>query len=711
MDRIRNFCIIAHIDHGKSTLADRLLEFTNVVDKVKNKQVLDSMDLEQERWITIKLAPARMFWRKRSEEDSEEVRREKKFEEDFKKWDTNVYQLNLIDTPWHVDFQYEVSRSLASVEGAILLVDATQWVQAQTLSTLYMAMDYDLEIIPVLNKIDLPAADPERVAAELENLIWIDKDEIIKISAKTGENVEKVLDAIIERIPNASQVKSEKWIVKKLIDKDKSSDNHQNKSSEISLSLIFDSVYDPYKGVVLYVRNFTWNLKAGDEVYLAHTWKKIKIQEVGYFYPKYKKDNNLNQWEIGYVVTWLKSVKDAQIWDTIIKTSEKIKLDNEKDREKLISYAIPWFKKMQPFVYAGVYPMQTDEYEKLKASLEKLSINDSAITYEMENSQAFGFGYRCWFLWMLHMDIVKERLSREFNLETIFTTPNVVYIVKMKYLNFPKIKSGDNIMEFKKTSLWHEIVKFVHNIKSEKEIEDRFEIQDTNIVDKKWELENIDLTPYMIVRSGSDLPETWYIEKIYEPFVNLEIVGPADYSWAIMELAQEYRWKMKNMEYIDDNRVLWKYYIPLAEIIVDFHDNLKSITKGYASMNYEPVRYEEEDLVRLDIHINKELVGAFSMVVHKDKAYYRWRDVVAKLKELIPKHMFSIPIQAVIWTKAIARETISALRKDVLAKCYGWDITRKRKLLEKQKEWKKKLKAIWKVNVPNDIFIKMLNRN
>jgi GTP-binding protein LepA len=412
-----------------------------------------------------------------------------------------------------------------------------------------------------------------------------------------------------------------------------------------------------------------------------------------------------------YIVTGLKSVRDAQIWDTIIKTSEKIKLDNEQDRNKLVSYAIPGFKKMQPFVYAGVYPMQTDEYEKLKSSLEKLSINDSALTYEMESSPAFGFGYRCWFLGMLHMDIVKERLAREFDMETIFTTPNVVYIVKMKYLNYEKIKSGDNIMEFKKTWMWQEVVKFVHNIKSEKEIQERFEIINSKIVDKKQEYEDIDLTPYLIVRSWALMPDHGLIENIYEPFVNLEIVWPADYSWSIMELAQDYRGRMINMEYIDDNRVLWKYYIPLAEIIVDFHDNLKSITKGYASMNYEPVKYEKEDLVRLDIFINKEIVSAFSIVVHRDKAYYRWRDVVKKLKELIPKHLFPIPIQAVIGNKAIARETIPALRKDVLAKCYGWDVSRKRKLLEKQKEWKKKLKAIWKVNVPNDIFIKMLNRN
>ncbi len=670
MDKIRNFCIIAHIDHGKSTLADRLLEKTKVVKKVSNKQVLDSMDLEQERWITIKLAPARMFW----------------------KW----YQFNLIDTPWHVDFQYEVSRSLASVEGAILLVDATQWVQAQTLSTLYMAMEYDLEIIPVLNKIDLPAADPERVGRELENLIWIDQEDIIKVSAKTWENIEQVLDMIIERIPDPT--KSWLKIIKKSPDLN-------------SASLIFDSVYDPYKGVVLYVRNFTWALKAKDEVYLAHTWKKIQIQEVGYFYPKYKKSEYLNEWEIWYIVTWLKSVKDAKIWDTILKTSEKLKLDKKEDREKLYDYAIPWFKKMQPFVYAGIYPMQTDEYEKLKSSLDKLAINDSAITYENESSPAFWFWFRTGFLWMLHMDIVKERLSREFQLETIFTTPNVVYIVKLRNLSLDKVKHWDNIVEFKKTWLWKELVKAQHNIVNEKIIEERFVLEWSDIIDKDWEFDNLDLRPYLIVRSWADMPDAWAIDDIYEPFVNLEIVGPSEFSWTIMELAQDYRWQMKNMEYIDDNRVLWKYYIPLSEIIIDFHDNLKSITKWYASMNYEPIKYEKEDLVRLDFHINKEKVSAFTLVVHKDKAFYRWRDIVAKLKELIPKHLFSIPVQAVVWVKPIARETIAALRKDVLAKCYGWDITRKRKLLEKQKEWKKKMKAIWKVNVPNDIFIKMLNRN
>ncbi len=664
-NKIRNFCIIAHIDHGKSTLADRLLEQTWVISWTD--QVLDGMDLEQERWITIKLAPARMYH----------------------KW----YQLNLIDTPWHADFQYEVSRSLSSVEWVILLVDATQWVQAQTLSTLYMAMDYDLEIIPVLNKIDLPSANPEKIWAELESLIGIDQEDIIKVSAKTWENVDKVLDMIIEKFPNPSESLKE-----------------INPEDNVWKTLIFDSVYDPYKWVVLYVRNFLWELKAKDQVYMSHTWKKIQIQEVWYFYPKYKSCKKLEEGEIWYIVTWLKSVKDAQIWDTIIKTDEKLKTDNYEDKNKLISYAIPWFKKMQAFVYAWVYPMQTDEYEKLRKSLEKLAINDSAITYDMESSQAFGFWFRCWFLWMLHMDIVKERLSREFDLETIFTVPNVVYLAKMKYLNYDKIKHWDNIMEFKKTWLWKELVKTHFNIVSDKKIEDNFYIEWNKIVEKDWDRE-IDLKPYLIVRSWADMPDGGYIEDTYEPFVDLEIVWPWEYSGAVMELAQDSRWELKNMEYIDEDRVLWKYNIPLAEIIVDFHDSLKSITKWYASMNYEPWVYQQQKLVRLDIHINKEMIWAFSTIAHEDKAYSRWKSVVEKLKELIPKHLFSIPLQAVIWNKAIARETISALKKDVLAKCYGWDVTRKRKLLEKQKEWKKKMKSIWKVDVPNDTFIKMLNRN
>lgn len=666
MNKIRNFCIIAHIDHGKSTLADRLLELTGVCEKSDKWQVLDSMDLEQERWITIKLAPARMFW--------------------------HGYQFNLIDTPWHADFQYEVSRSLSSVEWVVLLVDATQWVQAQTLSTLYMAMDYDLEIIPVLNKIDLPSANVEKVSAELENLIGIDTDDIICISAKTWKNVEKILDAVIQKIPAPS------------------TDEVKNTDLSIWKSLIFDSTYDPYKWVVLYVRNFAGQLKAKDFVYLPHTWKQIQIQEVWYFYPKYKSAKTLNEWEIWYVVTWLKSVKDAQIWDTLVQTQEKLKLTKQEDLDKLISYAIWGFKKMQAFVYAWVYPIQTDDYEKLKSSLEKLAINDSAITYDIESSQAFGFGFRCGFLWMLHMDIVKERLSREFDIDTIFTSPNVIYFVKMRYLNYDKIKHWDNIMEFKKTWFWKEIVKIKFWNISDKEIEENYILENSNIVNLKTN-EVFDLKPYIIVRSGSDMPDSGYIEEIYEPFVNLEIVGPGDYSGAIMDLAQDARWNLKNMEYIDQDRVLRKYDVPLSEIIVDFYDSLKSITKWYASMNYEPSTYKSEDLVRLDIFINKEIVSAFSTVSHKDKSYNRWKSIVENLKELIPKHMFTIPLQAVVWNKPIAREDISALKKDVLAKCYGGDVSRKRKLLEKQKEWKKKMKAIGRVNIPSDTFIKMLNKH
>lgn len=666
MNKIRNFCIIAHIDHWKSTLADRFLEISWVCKKSDKWQVLDSMDLEQERWITIKLSPSRMFW--------------------------NDYQFNLIDTPWHADFQYEVSRSLSSVEWVVLLVDATQWVQAQTLSTLYMAMDYNLEIIPVLNKIDLPSANVERVSSELENLIWIDRNDIICVSAKTWKNVEKILDAIIEKIPAPIFA------------------NPETSESNIWKSLIFDSTYDPYKWVVLYIRNFAWKLKARDLVYLPHTWKQIQIQEVGYFYPKYKTDKSLKQWEIGYVVTWLKSVKDAQIWDTIIKTEENLKMTKQEDLDKLLSYAIWWFKKMQAFVYAGVYPIQTDDYEKLKSSLEKLAINDSAISYDIESSQAFWFGFRCGFLWMLHMDIVKERLSREFDIDTIFTSPNVIYFVKMRYLNYDKIKHGDNIMEFKKTWFRKEVLKIHSWDMSDKQIEENYRLEDSNIVNSKTG-ESIDLKPYIIVRSGSDMPDSWYVEDIYEPFVNLEIVGPWDYSWAVMELAQDARGALKNMEYIDEDRVLRKYNIPLSEIIVDFHDKLKSITKWYASMNYEPSAYKSEELVRLDIYINKEIVSAFSTISHKDKAYHQWKSIVANLKELIPKHMFTIPLQAVVWNKPIARENISALKKDVLAKCYGGDVSRKRKLLEKQKEWKKKMKSIWRVNIPSDTFMRMLNKH
>ena len=671
MKNIRNFCIIAHIDHGKSTLADRMMEISGVIDPSEQWQVLDSMDLEQERGITIKLAPVRMFWKN--------------------------YQFNLIDTPWHVDFQYEVSRSLAAVEGAILLVDATQWIQAQTLSTLYMALDYDLEIIPVMNKIDLPAADPERVGAEIEKLIGVPKESIIKVSAKTGENVEQVLDTIIENIPDPS-FSLDKFMIE---------DN-------IPRALIFDSVYDPYKGVVIYVKSMQGEIQTAKKLYLIHSEKELLVNQTGYFYPNYTKAKSLGSGEIGYIITGLKSVRDAKIWDTIIniETSKWLNKQDKPSLDDLKEYLIPGFQTMQAMVYSGVYPMQTDEYEKLRDSLERLAINDSAITYDYESSKAFGFGFRTGFLGMLHMDIVKERLSREFNLETIFTIPNVIYILKLKGFSHERVKTGENVVELEKTGLWQEVVK-INNSElklNNDQMEERFKLIEWKIVDKEWKIETIALKSYLVVRSGGDMPDLWYIDTIYEPFVNVEIVGNTEYSGNIMELAQDYRGNLKTMDYLDDERVLWKYEMPLGEIIVDFHDKLKSISKWYGSMGYEPIWYKAEDLVRLDVHINKESVEAFSTVVHRDNAFYRWRDITKRLKELIPRHMFSVPIQAVIWSKPIARETISAMKKDVIAKCYGWDISRKKKLLKNQKEWKKRLKAIGKVSVPNDIFIKMIKR-
>ncbi len=651
---IRNFCIIAHIDHGKSTLADRMLELTWTIRKTWNTQVLDKMDLEKERGITIKLTPARMQYK--------------------------GYELNLIDTPWHVDFQYEVSRSLAAVEWAILLVDATQWIQAQTLSTLYMALDYGLEIIPVLNKIDLPAANPERVAQEIENLIWIDASNIIKVSAKTGENVDLVLDAIIEKIKEPQQFKSEN---SEKFFQDKTLISTPN----LSRALIFDSVYDKYRWVVIYVKVMDWTFKAGEKIKLIYSKTEIEPVEVWYFDPDYHKDTELKTWQIWYIVTGQKSVRDSKIWDTIIKVAEK---------EELQRFSIPGFKKVKPFVYAWVYPMDTEDFDKLRESFEKLSLNDSAIEYDYENSKALGHWFRVGFLWTLHMDIIKERLSREYGVETIFTTPNVIYLTKLKMLTLEKVKSGLNITELIKTDFYKNIItdKTAYTLNEEKLFEKYKDI----------------LKNYLLVRSGAEMPDPGFIDEIREPFTEVEIVWPSEYSGNIMELCQEYRWQLKNMEYIDTTRILYRYDMPLGEIIIDFYDRLKSCTKWYATMNYEHGKYKQSELIRLDIFINNERVEAFSMVVHKDKSYYIWRDIVTKLKELIPKHLFAIPLQAWIGAKIIARETISALKKDVLAKCYWWDVTRKRKLLEKQKEWKKKLKQMWRVSVPNDIFIKMVSR-
>lgn len=660
---IRNFCIIAHIDHGKSTLADRMLEITWTIRKIEHAQILDRMDLEQERGITIKLTPARMHWK--------------------------GYECNLIDTPGHVDFQYEVSRSLAAVEGAILLIDASQWIQAQTLSTLYQAIDQHLTIIPVLNKIDLPAADPQRVAQEIENIIGIDKSEIIHISAKTWKNVDTILDAIIERIQDPLAFK------KSHIKKFRPVWQEQTETKWISRALIFDSVYDPYKWVLAYVKIVDGAIKPDEPVHLIYSKNIIEPTEVGHFTPEYKADKILQEGQIWYIVTGQKSVRDVQIWDTLlVMWNIKWKIEDYKN------FIIPWFKRVKPFVYAGIYPIDTNDYDKLKDSLEKLSINDSAIEYDLEDSKALGFGFRCGFLWMLHMDIVKERLAREYKMETIFTIPTVVYLIKSKNLWLETIKSWSNIQSLLKTWMYKHIIKNAE-----------FRMQNAEKIDTlDPEIREV-LKPWLIVKSWAEMVDQGVIDEIREPIAAVEIVGPEEYAGNIMSLCQEYRGRLINMEYLDQTRVIWHYELPMGEIIIDFYDRLKSATKGYATMNYEFKNYQQADLVKMDIYINNEKVEALSWVIHKDNAYHLGREVVEKLKTLIPKHLFVIPLQAGIGTKIIARETIWAMRKDVIAKCYGGDVTRKRKLLAKQKEGKKKMKSLGSVNVPGDVFIKMVTRD
>lgn len=675
---IRNFCIIAHIDHGKSTLADRFLVVTKTVDKLRNAQMLDTMDLEQERGITIKLTPARM--------------------------QRKGYELNLIDTPGHVDFQYEVSRSLAAVEGAVLLVDASQWVQAQTLSVLYMAMENNLTIIPVLNKIDLPAADVPRVTRELEQTIGIDPSEIIAISAKTWENIESVLDAVIERIQDPVTFKTNNP------QRYRNLNTSLSKADEWSISraLIFDSVFDQYKGVVAYVKVIDWAFYPDEDVQLIHSHKTLAPNEVGHFSPQYVKDRSIKEGQIGYIVTGQKSVRDAKIGDTIlIINNEQLKTKiqkSENPNQHMRTYIIPGFKTVKPFVFAGVYPIESDLYDKLKSSFEKLTLNDSAVSRDYEQSLAMGHGFRCGFLGMLHMDIIKERLSREFGMETIFTTPTVTYLIKSKTLKDERIASGNNIRDLISSWLYIYLIdEKTRNLLSEEEVDKRSEEELVLLLSDQ-------LKPRLVVKSGAEMPEQGLIDEIREPIVEVEIVGPESYSGNIMWLAQEYRGSMTGMEFLDKERVVRKYLMPMGEIVIDFYDRLKSQTKGYATMNYEFKTYKAADLVRLDLWINHEKVEAFSLVVHQDNSYSAWKNLVEKLKVLIPKHLFSIPLQAWIWTKMIARETISAMSKDVIAKCYGWDVSRKKKLLKKQKEGKKKMKMMWKVSVPWDVFVKMVSR-
>jgi GTP-binding protein LepA len=587
-EKIRNFCVIAHIDHGKSTLADRFLEVTGTIQKRDMKeQMLDTMDLERERGITIKLQPARMEYA--------------------------GYTLNLIDTPGHVDFAYEVSRSLAAVEGAILVVDASQGIEAQTLSTLYAAVDSGLTIIPVVNKIDLPHAEPDKVAGEIITLLGCKKEDIIYASGKTGEGVADILDRIIEKVP-APNTGDEKG----------------------SKALIFDSFYDSYRGVITYVRLFNGELRKNEKIHLMAEKISAEILEIGVLSPKFIPKNSLTTGEIGYIVTGLKETSQARVGDTITSAVSPA--------ERPLS----GYKKVKPFVFAGIFPTDGSDYPLFKDALSKLSLSDSSLVYEPENSAALGFGYRCGFLGLLHMEIVKERLEREFGLDLIATSPSVSY-----------------------------------------------EIEKTN-------------GDIFIITSPAELPDRASIKEIREPFVKLEIVTPAEYIGPIMDLVQKKHGVYKNTNYLDAGRAVLDYEVPLSGIVTDFFDQLKSLSSGYASLNYDFIGFRPESLVKVDILINEQPFDTLSMIVHKSEAQKAGEAFTKKLKELIPKQNFKIPIQAAIGGKIIAREDITAYRKDVTAKLYGGDVTRKRKLLEKQKKGKKRMKMVGNIEIPTDTFIKLL---
>ena len=591
---IRNFSIIAHIDHGKSTLADRMIEMTGVLSKREmESQVLDNMEIERERGITIKSQSVRMI---------------------YKAKDGKEYIFNLIDTPGHVDFNYEVSRSLAACEGAILVVDSSQGVEAQTLANVYLALDNNLEILPVINKVDLPNARPDEVKKEIEDIIGIPAEDAPCISAKTGLNVEEVLERIVTDIPAPS--------------------GDKNKPLKC---LIFDSFYDNYKGAVSYVRVRDGRVKVGDEILLMSSNKTFIVTEVGFFEPgKYYPCKELVAGDVGYIAASIKSLSDIRVGDTIT-------LSNTPAKEPL-----PGYKKVNPMVYCGLYPVDGSDYENLKIALEKLQLNDAALQYEPETSNALGFGFRCGFLGLLHLEIIEERLDKEFDLSLITTSPSVIYKIH---------KTDGEIIE---------------------------------------------------LYNPADLPKPQEISYMEEPFVEAEILTPKEFVGNIMEICQNRRGIYKDMKYLDENRVTIIYELPLNEIIYDFFDTLKSKTKGYASFDYELKEYRRSELVKLDIYVNGESVDALSFIVHKDSAYDRGRKMIEKLKTVIPRHLFTIPLQAVIGGKIIARETISAMRKDVLAKCYGGDITRKKKLLEKQKRGKKKMREIGNVEIPQEAFLSVL---
>ena len=593
VSRIRNFSIIAHIDHGKSTLADRLLQVTETVQKRQMKeQFLDNMDLERERGITIKLQAARMNYRASDGQD---------------------YVLNLIDTPGHVDFSYEVSRSLIACEGALLVVDASQGVEAQTLANVYLAIDNDLEIIPVLNKIDLPGAEPDRVIAEVEEIVGLDCSGAIRASAKEGIGIDEILESIVHLVPPPPDTVDEPL-----------------------RALIFDSYYDPYRGVIIYFRVVDGKLKQGDRIKLMASGKEYDLDELGILSPNQIPVEELHAGEVGYIAAAIKTVEDARVGDTIT-------LAKAQAAEPLPGYA-----EAKPMVFCGLFPTDADQYEDLRDALNKLKLNDAALNYEPETSSAMGFGFRCGFLGLLHMEIVQERLEREYNLDLITTAPSVVY----------------------------------------------------RVTTNEGEVLEID--------NPSQLPDPNYREKIEEPYINLEIITPETYVGTLMELCQNRRGVFKDMRYFAQNRTTLIYEVPLAEIVTDFFDQLKSRSRGYASMEYSLIGYRQNHLVRLDILVNKDRVDSLAMIVHRDKAYNVGRALTEKLKELIPRHQFKIPIQASIGSKVIASEHIPALRKDVLAKCYGGDISRKKKLLQKQAKGKKRMKAIGTVDVPQEAFMAVL---
>ncbi len=589
MDKVRNFSIIAHVDHGKSTLADRLLEFTGAVSKREmREQILDTLEIERERGITIKLQAVRMFYK--------------------------GYTLHLIDTPGHVDFSYEVSRALAACEGALLLVDATQGIEAQTVANFWKAVEQDLVIIPVINKIDLPAADPERVKKQIEQILGLSSKEVILASAKEGIGIEEILQAIIERVPPP-----------------------KGDPQKPLKALIFDSYYDPYRGAVAFVRIIDGEVKPGTRIRLFSTGKEFEVVEVGAQTPKLTKFEKLSAGDVGYIAASIKDVRDIRVGDTIT------------DAKNPTQEPVPGFRPAKPMVYAGMYPSEGYTFEELREALEKYAINDAAIQFEPETSPALGLGFRVGFLGLLHMEIVQERLEREYNLSIVTTAPSVVYRVRLK---------NGQVKE---------------------------------------------------IRNPSELPENWgIIEAIEEPFVLLTIITPKDYVGNIMGLCQEKRGVQKKFLYLDPNTVMLEYEMPLSEVIMDFHDKIKGLSKGYASYDYEFIGFREEDLVRLNVFINNEPVDALSFIVHREKACRRARQLVEKLKDVIPRQLFEVKVQAGIGTKIIASERIPPLRANVTAKCYGGDITRKKKLLEKQKEGKKRLKQFGKVELPQEAFLTVL---